>query len=125
MSRITMKDIADRVGVSTNTVSRALANKPDISPETRGEILSVAKKLGYPYARATRAARRSRIVGLIVSDNSNPFYSRVVKGGVILLDDYGFIEYKDSERKAADEFFATRPEKPIVLTTGQAFVIKI
>jgi LacI family transcriptional regulator len=75
-----MKDIADRVGVSTNTVSRALANKPDISPETRGEILAVAKRLGYPYARATRVARRSKIVGLIVSDNSNPFFSRVVKG---------------------------------------------
>jgi LacI family transcriptional regulator len=76
-----MKEIARKVGVSTNTVSRAISNKPDISHETRRRILEAAKSLGYPYGRP-RAARSksSRIVGLIVADNSNPFFSRVVKG---------------------------------------------
>lgn len=52
------------------------------------------------------------------------FYRRTVRGGVILFDDYGYPKFVASERRAADEFFADKPEKPIALPTGQAFVVK-
>ncbi len=53
------------------------------------------------------------------------FYPRMKPGGVILLDDYGYRIYEHAEKRAVDDFFATRPEKPIVLPTGQAMILKI
>jgi O-methyltransferase len=51
------------------------------------------------------------------------FYSRIAAGGLILLDDYGFKTCPGAKR-AADEFFAERPEAIVMLPTGQAFVVK-
>jgi len=45
-------------------------------------------------------------------------------GGVMLYDDYGFRSYRYAIRAAVDEFFAQMEEKPIVLPTAQAVVIK-
>jgi hypothetical protein len=53
------------------------------------------------------------------------FYPRMVPGGVMVFDDYGFPSYVDAEKKAVDEFFADKPEEPFVLRSGQAFVIKL
>lgn len=52
------------------------------------------------------------------------FYERMTRGGVFLFDEYGFEEYEMSERLAVDDFFQARPEVPIVLPSGQCFVIK-
>jgi LacI family transcriptional regulator len=46
-SRITIKDVAKAAGVSTQTVSRVLNNRPDVSPETRAHVKKVIKELGY------------------------------------------------------------------------------
>jgi hypothetical protein len=43
-------------------------------------------------------------------------------GGIIVLDDYGF-ESCPGVTRAADDFFASRPEEIVMLPTGQAFVI--
>jgi len=50
-------------------------------------------------------------------------YPRLVQGGFMLFDDYGFASCPGA-RRAVDEFFLDAPETPIVLGTGQAFVIK-
>lgn len=52
------------------------------------------------------------------------FWPRMVPGGIIILDDYGFYPYRFAARAAADEFFANRAETPIALPTGQGLVIK-
>lgn len=52
------------------------------------------------------------------------FYPRMVKGAVLISDDYGFSRYKDAAKKAVDEFFMDKPEPVIVLKTGQCVVIK-
>ena len=49
----------------------------------------------------------------------NFFYPRLVKGGVILFDDYGWREYKDT-KKVVDEFFSSKPGILLKLATGQA-----
>ena len=51
-------------------------------------------------------------------------YPRLEPRGVIVFDDYGFASCPGA-RKAVDEFFADKPEKPFVLDTAQAIVIKI
>ena len=52
------------------------------------------------------------------------FYPRLVPGGVLLFDEYGFPAAR-GEKEAVDEFFANTPEAPMVLPTGQALVIKL
>ena len=51
-------------------------------------------------------------------------YPRMVKGAVIIFDDYGFPTCPGA-KQAVDEFFKDKKETPIILSTGQAFVIKI
>jgi len=53
------------------------------------------------------------------------FYDRMVKGGVLLCDDYGVPIYKNGARAAFDLFFDSKPETPIVLPTGQCLVVKL
>jgi len=82
MSHITLKDIAIRAGVSVNTVSRALRNKPDINDETKKGIIEIAERLGYTpnvLAKSLRS-KRTKTIGVVISDISSPFYSSVVKG---------------------------------------------
>jgi O-methyltransferase len=52
------------------------------------------------------------------------FYPRLVPGGVLIFDDYGFPAAR-GEKDAVDEFFADKPESPITLLTGQSLVIKL
>lgn len=58
-------------------------------------------------------------------DATGFFYERMNKGSVMLFDDYGFPTYAESVKKAVDEFFGGEKEEPIVLSTGQCFVIKL
>jgi O-methyltransferase len=51
------------------------------------------------------------------------FYPRMVSRGIILFDDYGFNSCPGA-RKAVDEFFGSKREKPFYLPTGQCFVVK-
>ena len=52
------------------------------------------------------------------------FYPRLVRGGVMIFDDYGFPACL-GEKKAVDDYFADKQERPISLTTGQAVVVKL
>jgi hypothetical protein len=56
-------------------------------------------------------------------DSLEFFYGRMAPGGIILMDDYGFKNCPGAKR-AADEFFSTRREPIVMLTTGQAFTLK-
>jgi O-methyltransferase len=60
-----------------------------------------------------------------VRDCCEFFYPRLLAGGMMVFDDYGLPHYKDAAKKAVDEFFREKAESPVVLTTGQCFVIKL
>jgi LacI family transcriptional regulator len=77
----TMKDIAAELELSVSTVARSLADSPRISRETRARVVSTAERLGYVVDLAARAMRSgtSSIVGLIVPDIRNDFYSTAAK----------------------------------------------
>jgi len=80
--KTTLKDIADATGVSITAVSKVLNRKPiRISDEKREEILAVAKKMNYRANQAARAlvTNRSGLIGLIVPDIENPYFSRLAK----------------------------------------------
>jgi LacI family transcriptional regulator len=70
--RPTIKDVAQRAGVSIATVSRVLNDKGDVSQETRERVREVARSVGYsadPAARAL-ASQRTRLVAVVVGDNA-------------------------------------------------------
>ncbi|WGU69799.1 LacI family DNA-binding transcriptional regulator [Capnocytophaga canimorsus] len=47
MPSVTLKDLAERLGVSVTTVSKALKNYPDIGQETKNQVQQLAKELNY------------------------------------------------------------------------------
>jgi LacI family transcriptional regulator len=78
----TVRDVADAAGVSTSTVSRALAQPQMVKPETRDRVRLAAERLGYTPNRAARGLITGRTgnLGLILPDLTNPFFPGVVKG---------------------------------------------
>ncbi|MGD9155554.1 MAG: LacI family DNA-binding transcriptional regulator, partial [Bacillota bacterium] len=80
--QVTLHDIAREAGTSVTTVSRALQGRPDISENTKMKIKAIAERLGYIPNIQARALRlnRTKVLGIINPDNSNPFYARLIKG---------------------------------------------
>jgi DNA-binding LacI/PurR family transcriptional regulator len=87
-----LRDIAKRAGVSVNTVSRALTGKPDVNAETRARVQALAQELGYmPNLLARSLLRgRSSLVGLVVTDCTNPFYSGLIRAAETALSRKGY-----------------------------------
>ena len=81
-TKLTIRDIARMAGVSHTTVSRVLNNDPKVASETAKRILELVQKVEYrPNPLARRFARkRSNLIGLLVSDISNPFYAELARG---------------------------------------------
>jgi DNA-binding LacI/PurR family transcriptional regulator len=79
---MTIKDVAKRAGVGIATVSRTLHRSSKVSPETAARVLSIIEELGYrPNTNAqSLASGRSHMLGLVVSDLTNPFFPELVKG---------------------------------------------
>ena len=79
---VRLKDIADELGVSVVTVSRALRDRPDISKETKARILERVKRLNYRPNMTARSlvTGRSSLIGLIVPDLIHPFFAEIAKG---------------------------------------------
>jgi DNA-binding LacI/PurR family transcriptional regulator len=76
-----IEDVAQRAGVSTATVSRVLSGKPYVSEDLKVRVLTAAQELDYRPSRVARSLReqRSRIIGLIISDIQNPFFTSIVR----------------------------------------------
>ena len=76
-----IEDVARQAGVSTATVSRVLSGKPYVSDDLRERVMSAVQDLNYRPSRVARSLRvqRSSIIGLIVSDIQNPFFTSVVR----------------------------------------------
>ena len=79
MKQVTIKDIARVAGVSYSTVSRSLTGSPEISAETRDRILKLCREMNYTANTVARSMvmRSTKLLGLIVTDISNPFMSEL------------------------------------------------
>lgn len=80
--RISIKDLAERAGVSVPTVSRALHGRGRVSVHTRQQILQLAAELGYTPSLMARGlvTQRSFCVGLVVTTLADPFHSEIAQG---------------------------------------------
>ncbi|NDJ75578.1 MAG: LacI family transcriptional regulator [Chloroflexi bacterium] len=80
--RITMADVAREAEVSVMTVSRVVNGKDGISITTRQRVQEIIDRLGYRPSTLARSlvTDRTGTVGLVVIDNSNPYFSEVARG---------------------------------------------
>jgi LacI family transcriptional regulator, galactose operon repressor len=78
----TLADIARTLGVSKMTVSRAINNHPEISPETRARILEAAHRMNYRPNQFARAltTNRSYLLGVIVPDLMHSYFAEICRG---------------------------------------------
>jgi LacI family transcriptional regulator len=79
---VTLKDIAERAGVTSATVSMVINNKPNISDATRKKVLKIARELHYyPNAIARGlATRKANAIGVIVPNLASSFVVRILQG---------------------------------------------
>jgi LacI family transcriptional regulator len=76
---VTQEQIADKLGISRQLVTLALANHPNVSTKSRERILTAARKMGYapnPHSRALKGGR-TRIIALWIPDQISSHYAHV------------------------------------------------
>src|SRR5689334_15740969 len=76
-----IREIAKRAGVSTATVSRTMNRNPTVDPKLAKKVWRVVDEIGYypnTHARAL-VSGKSRLLGLIVSEITNPFFPELVQ----------------------------------------------
>jgi LacI family transcriptional regulator len=80
--QVTIKDIAEKLGISVSTVSRALKDHPDISVKTRQAVKELAKLLGYKPNLIALNLKNSKTntIGLVVPEIEHHFFSKIING---------------------------------------------
>lgn len=80
--RVSIKDIAQQVGVAPSTVSRALKNHPSISQEMSERVRRTAAEMGYVPSEAARllVGQPSPTIGVAIPDFTDPFYMNMLGG---------------------------------------------
>jgi DNA-binding LacI/PurR family transcriptional regulator len=125
----TMADVAARAGVSVATVSRALSGDPKrVSAPALQRIIDAAEELDYipnNLARNMRAGS-TRILGLIISDIGNPFFTAVARGVEDVAQRHGYSlvlsntdENPDREAASLGVMAAERAAGVIIATTNE------
>lgn len=81
-SGVTIREVAAQAGVSVATVSRVLNRRPDVAEAVRARVLAAATELRYQPNHAARSlrTRATRVLGLIIADITNSFFTAVARG---------------------------------------------
>jgi DNA-binding LacI/PurR family transcriptional regulator len=87
----TIRDVADRAGVSKSLVSLVLRGSDQVRPEKREAVLRAVRELGYRPNAAARSLseQRTRTVGVLLNDLRNPWFADLLDGLNSLLHDNG------------------------------------
>ena len=125
----TIRDVARAAGVSVATVSAVVNDSAYVSPELRARVLAAVKELRYAPSLAARNLRhgRSELLGIVVSDLSNPFFSRVVCATEAAVADWGYSlvvfnsdEKPDAEKRILNRVRMLSCEGVILVPVGNA-----
>lgn len=111
--KITMKDIAQKLGVSVVTISKAFNNKDGVSEDLRIQIKKTAEEMGYRYNSNAKALREGHCfnIGVIVAsrymdETENSFYLKMYQNIIKYLTDYeysGILEIITTEMEDGNE----------------------
>lgn len=123
-----MNDVARLAGVSLKTVSRVVNGEPGVHPGTAQRVLAAIDQLGFRRNLGARNLRRgssSGIIGVLLEDVANPFYSVLTRAVEELARQYGrqvltgsSDEDPDRERELALEFCSRRVDGLLVVPAG-------
>lgn len=82
MGNVTIKDIAIALGMAPSTVSRALRGSYEINEKTRERVEAYAQKIHYRRNTVAQSLRekKTRVLGVVVPEISNNFFSEVING---------------------------------------------
>lgn len=104
-----LKDVAQKAGVSTATVSRVINGDSRVLLKTRHKVQMAIKELNYRPSRVAQRLRskgnESKLIGLVIPDIENPFYVQMIRGIEVTAYDQGYsvIIGNFSENKARSE----------------------
>lgn len=110
MAIVTIKDIAKESGYAISTVSRALNNHPDVSPEAKKHIDEVVKKCGFVPNNNARQLKQQQgtTVAIVVKGSFNMFFASIVEQLQCEINDAGYktvLHYLDED---ADEVLGAK-----------------
>ncbi|NOR74869.1 MAG: substrate-binding domain-containing protein [Draconibacterium sp.] len=125
---ISLKDLANELGVSISTVSRALKNHPDISAELTTKIQKLAKERNYtpnPLAMGL-LKQQTKMIGVIVPDIVTHFYSSIISGIEEVAKQHGYFiviassnESVEKEIESVENLLKSRVEGFIVCVSRE------
>ncbi len=129
MKNITIKDIANKIGVTPSTVSRALAGNVRVSEKTRKLVCLTAKEMGYRHNVMASSLRKGRsgTVGMIVPRVNRTFFSNVISGVEEILNSAGISlvicqsnENLHKEKKAIETLLLNRVDGILISLSVQS-----
>jgi LacI family transcriptional regulator len=124
----TIEDVARHAGVSISTVSRVFNGTRFVSPEVAARVRAAAQELHYQPSRAARVLRgnRSNILGLLITNIQNPFFTALVRGVEDIAHERGYSvilcnsdENPQKERQYIEVLCAERVAGAIVVPTRE------
>ncbi len=119
---VTIYHVAKAAGVAPSTVSRTFARPGRVNADTAERVRRAAEELGYRanQIRQGPPTRRTKLLGVLVSDVSNPFYSQLIRGTQQAANELGYeIVLSDSRESPTRERAALERLIPVV----EGFVI--
>ncbi|NPA91823.1 MAG: LacI family transcriptional regulator [Chloroflexi bacterium] len=89
---VSLKDVARKAGVSVATASRALADHPRISENTKARVRQAARELGYTPSAVARSLvkRETHTLGVITTSVTDPYAAQVVKAVEVAAEAAGY-----------------------------------
>ena len=113
--RPTILDVARRAGVSKSTVSLVLRGSDQVRPETRRAVEEAMAALNYIYNRSAAKLRGSstELVGLVINDLRNPFFTEFAASAQMAFNEAGFstvIANTDENPETQDQVIASMIE---------------
>ena len=123
-----MKDVAQRAGVSVSTVSHVINETRNVNPETKEKVLRAIKEFHYnvnPIARTLRSGS-SKLIGVVVSNLANTFFMDIALSIDKVLSKEGYYliymnsnENKDVERENIEKLLMQNVDGLVIAPVGQ------
>lgn len=126
MKNITLQDIADKMGLTKVSISKALRDHPDIAKDTRVKVKKMARELGYKPNLVARSltSSKSKTIGLIIPKIAHYFFASVIESIYKTAFENGYeviigvsMEDEDLEKKHLETMMQMRVDGLLVSVT--------
>lgn len=121
--KVTIKEIAQELGIAPATASRALNDHPEISESTKKRVNTAAKEMGYRANKIASSLRsgKTKIIGVLIPNAEHWFFGSVINGisNIASLNGYSLLIYhsnetEEFEKKGIETFIEARVDGIIV-----------